>query len=361
MADEDFNDDELAFLSILSEHGDTCGNITLRRALRWSQTRYDDVRDGLVEKGVIGIGKGQGGSVWLVESYVEALILCLPSDGSFMTRGVALKRTGWPEERFLLVANGLIEAGLARRGPRNNLALILTPELEEVLLERVLNGNVTEPFDAVRVAAQLGWEVNRVYEVRARVIQREHKAKPQRKARRASSSSGASSMPAESRRSGVQPGREAPMKAEPRPVEVFVAYARADSELRERLDIHFSTLRRNGRIRNWSDEQILPGQELARTIREKLDRADIVLLLLSPEFLEGYGAEIERALERHEAGDAVVVPVILRWCHWEATALHKLSPLPVDRVPIKACSDQDKAFYDVVRGIDTIVQGRSGR
>lgn len=360
MADSAFNDDEAALLALVPQDGAAIGNISLRRSLRWSQARYDIARDGLIEKGVIGVGKGQGGSVWLVEPHVWALLLSVPSDGSFATRGSILKYTGWSEERFIFIANVAIALGLARSGPRNNLALILTPEVEEFLLLHAVGNSITGAFDAAGVAAALSWDVNRIHQVRARILEREHQAA---KSERTSERESRRSRPTQSGWSsdgGDVPRREVPSAEGPHPVEVFVAYAPADSELREKLHLHVSTLRQSRLIRDWSDEHILPGEELAKAKREKLNRADVVLLLISSDFISNYGTEITRALERHKSGEAVVVPVILRRCHWEGTELGKLKPLPKDGLPIRAWSDIDEAFYSVVQGIEAILRARSG-
>ncbi|WP_433936236.1 toll/interleukin-1 receptor domain-containing protein [Sorangium cellulosum] len=140
---------------------------------------------------------------------------------------------------------------------------------------------------------------------------------------------------------------------------MFVAYAPADSELREKLYHHVSTLRRSGAIRDWSDEEILPGEELANVKREKLNRADVVLLLISSDFLGSYGDEMTIALERHRAGKSVVIPIIPRRCHWESTDLGELKPLPKNGRPVRSWTDIDEAFYSVVQGIKSIVEARS--
>ncbi|WP_433936237.1 hypothetical protein AB3662_16225 [Sorangium cellulosum] len=167
MVDAVFNEDEKALLAQVPGDGTAIGNISLRRSLGWSQSRYDLVRDGLIDRGVIGIGKGQGGSVWLVMPHIRLLLLSVPPDGSFTTRSAILKRTGWSDDKFAAVANIAIHIGLAQGGPRNNLALILTPEVEEFLLQHALGADVGKAFDAAKIAAELSWNVNRIYEVRA--------------------------------------------------------------------------------------------------------------------------------------------------------------------------------------------------
>lgn len=76
-----------------------------------------------------------------------------------------------------------------------------------------------------------------------------------------------------------------------------------------------SGLRHGGFICEWSDGQIIPGQEWAPEIIRQLDEADIILLLITSSFLgsEFIGrVELTRALERHRRGEAIVIPVILK-------------------------------------------------
>jgi hypothetical protein len=103
------------------------------------------------------------------------------------------------------------------------------------------------------------------------------------------------------------------------PVEVFISYSHKDDPLREKLDTHLSLLRRQGVIAAWHDRRIAAGQEWARAIDEHLERAAVILLLVSADFLASdycYDREMRRALERHDAGEARVIPVILRPVNW---------------------------------------------
>lgn len=92
-----------------------------------------------------------------------------------------------------------------------------------------------------------------------------------------------------------------------RAIEVFLCYARKDKVLREALESHLEALRRSGQITLWYDREILPGVEWKREIDTHLDTADIILLLVSPNFMRSnycYSTEMCRALERHKARDA---------------------------------------------------------
>jgi hypothetical protein len=65
---------------------------------------------------------------------------------------------------------------------------------------------------------------------------------------------------------------------------------------------------------------------------------------------------MERALERHDAGEAVVIPIILRSCNWKDALFGKLQTLPRDAKPIKSAADRDEAFTEVVVGIQRAVE-----
>ncbi len=137
-------------------------------------------------------------------------------------------------------------------------------------------------------------------------------------------------------------------------VKVFVSYSHADDGLRAQLEEHFAQLRREGRIEAWTDRRIPPGGEWGAAIDEALEAAEIVLLLVSASFLDSdycNDVELERALARHEAGTARVIPVIVRPCDWLTASFGKLQALPRDGKPVTGWEDRDEAWLDVVRGL----------
>lgn len=145
--------------------------------------------------------------------------------------------------------------------------------------------------------------------------------------------------------------------AEPQPphaVEVFYSYSHKDEELRDELQKHLALMKRQGIIKDWHDRGISPGQEWSGQIDEHLNSADIILLLISSDFLASsycYDIEVKRAMERHEAKEATVIPIILRPCDWSAAPFGKLQALPKDARPVTSWSNQDEAFLNVVKGI----------
>jgi len=111
-------------------------------------------------------------------------------------------------------------------------------------------------------------------------------------------------------------------------------------------------------IVGWHDGEVSPGREWDSEIKERIDRAHIILLLVSQDFLASdhyYEKEMKRALERHEAGEAHVIPIILRPTHWEITPFGKLQALPTKAKPVTRWSNRDEAFLDIVKGIQRVV------
>jgi hypothetical protein len=124
-----------------------------------------------------------------------------------------------------------------------------------------------------------------------------------------------------------------------RPLRVFFSYAAEDDAYRIQLEKHLRMLQRDGLIETWHDRKILPGTAWGSAIDAQLEAADIVLLLVSADFLNSdYCVDIEmtRALERHDAQQAQVVPVIVRHCDWSTARFAKLQALPDRARPVEA-------------------------
>lgn len=142
------------------------------------------------------------------------------------------------------------------------------------------------------------------------------------------------------------------------PVEVFFSYAHEDEELMNDVRRQLVVVERNGRILKWHDRMIPPGSDWKAQIDHRLDRATIVLLFISPHFIESrycYEVEGQAALRRHGAGQARVVPVILRPCLWDRTPFAALQALPRDARPVSTWPNRDEACLDVARGVMSIV------
>ena len=135
---------------------------------------------------------------------------------------------------------------------------------------------------------------------------------------------------------------------------VFLSYSHADEPLRNELEKHLEALRRQGVISIWHDRRIGPGEELHRQISENLQTADIILLLVSADFLSSdycYETEMSRAMERHEQGTARVIPVILRPCDWKSAPFGKLLAVPQDGKPVSKHASLDDALLEVAQAV----------
>jgi TIR domain len=138
------------------------------------------------------------------------------------------------------------------------------------------------------------------------------------------------------------------------PISLFYSYSHRDEALRKKLETHLSLLKDQGVIQDWHDRRIQAGTEWDGVISENLERAKIILLLVSADFLASRycrDIELKRAMQRHQAGTARVIPVILRPVDWHSASFGKLAALPKDGKPITSWRNRDEAFTDIARGI----------
>lgn len=144
---------------------------------------------------------------------------------------------------------------------------------------------------------------------------------------------------------------------------LFFSYSHKDEDLRDQLEVHLAMLKREGLIEAWHDRKIPAGDEFDRSIDAKLEEADAILLLVSPDFLASqycYDVEVQRAMQRHEEGVARVIPVVLRPCDWHNAPFGKLLAAPKDGKPVTRWTDRDEAFVDVVRQIRSALAASGG-
>ncbi len=149
-----------------------------------------------------------------------------------------------------------------------------------------------------------------------------------------------------------------------RPAEVFISYAHEDTDFRERLGRHLSILKNTNVISTWHDRQILAGQDWGHQIDSHIESADVILLLVSEHFLASsycYEIEMKRALERHEEGSALVIPVILTPVDWKGAPFDKLQMLPTSARPVTKWPSKAEGLTDVAKGIRRALQARDAR
>jgi len=149
-----------------------------------------------------------------------------------------------------------------------------------------------------------------------------------------------------------------------RPVSLFYSYAHEDEVLRDELRGHLKILERRGLLSSWHDREIKPGEDWHAKIDQQLQMADLVLLLVSKDFIESdyiFGNELTVAMQRHQAGFTTVVPIIVRAIDIEpedreALPFLALQGLPTDMKPVTSWPNRDEAWTNVAKGLRTTVK-----
>jgi TIR domain len=143
------------------------------------------------------------------------------------------------------------------------------------------------------------------------------------------------------------------------PFSAFISYSHRDRALREELENHLSNLRRQNVIASWYDGDISPGSEWKPQINEHLNTDQIILLLISADFMASdfcYGIEMKQAIARHDTNQARVIPIILRPTDWKGAPFAKLQVLPTSGKAVTRWPTHDDAFEDVVQGIREAIE-----
>jgi hypothetical protein len=134
----------------------------------------------------------------------------------------------------------------------------------------------------------------------------------------------------------------------------FISYSHRDEAFRQELETHLAPLRRQGLLDQWHDRKMTAGDALDDTISAHLEQADLILMLISADFVASdycYAKEMARAIERHEAGQARAISIVCRPCDFHDLPFARFVLLPTDAKPVSTWVDRDSAWLDVVRGI----------
>ncbi|MFT9180454.1 MAG: toll/interleukin-1 receptor domain-containing protein [Zymomonas mobilis] len=143
-------------------------------------------------------------------------------------------------------------------------------------------------------------------------------------------------------------------------MKAFISYCHKDENILNDLKKHLAGLKRNGLIEAWFDHQILPGDSIDQTIKDNLKNSDLFLLIITPDFIASpycMDTEMRYALNRHDKGEARVIPIIAEPCDWKSvTELSRLKALPKDAQPISMWTNTNVAFLNIVDGLRDIIQ-----
>lgn len=141
-------------------------------------------------------------------------------------------------------------------------------------------------------------------------------------------------------------------------ISLVFSYSHVDEELRNELEKHLSPLKRMGKITTWHDRRIEPGQEFEHQIDHYFSEADIILLLISSDFIASdycYQVEMTNAMERHKRGEVVVIPVILRECAWHQLPFGSIMAATIDGKPITKFASHDEGYVQVVDAVSRAI------
>lgn len=128
-------------------------------------------------------------------------------------------------------------------------------------------------------------------------------------------------------------------KPEDKMINLFVSYSHNDEDHKDTLEKHLKAISRMLPLNAWSDRSLFAGEMVDEQIFQQLDTADIVVLLMSPDFINSdycFSIEMERALKRYNDNGNIVIPVIIRHTvSWRNYKIGDLVALPTDGKPLK--------------------------
>lgn len=139
---------------------------------------------------------------------------------------------------------------------------------------------------------------------------------------------------------------------------LFISYSHKDERYRDELRGALTPYERRGDVTLWDDTCIMPGQKWEQEILDKLERADIVVLLISNYFIGSdycYSNEMKRALERDAANKNAVVPIIVRACAFHKLELGQLQAIQPLGKPVSQHKDRHQAWLEVTNKLDPLI------
>jgi hypothetical protein len=147
------------------------------------------------------------------------------------------------------------------------------------------------------------------------------------------------------------------------PPKVFISYAHADLPFLEELKKHLAPLERTNMLSTWSDAGIRPGTNWEAKIKREIATSDIVILLVSADYLASVFSEREmlEAVQAAEAKGTRLVPIILSPTLWERTPLARWQVFPAKGRAVTDFRNRDEAWTDIARRIEGLVADLSIR
>jgi small GTP-binding protein len=141
---------------------------------------------------------------------------------------------------------------------------------------------------------------------------------------------------------------------------LFISYSHKDAEYKDELLNRLKVISRQFNVDTWHDEQLLAGDKIDPEIIKQLDVADMVIMLISPDFIASdycFETEMQRALENAEQRSSRVIPIIVRETpDWHQHAIGQDLALPDDGKPLEDWPSADKFWGSVQTGIRRVIE-----
>lgn len=145
----------------------------------------------------------------------------------------------------------------------------------------------------------------------------------------------------------------------PKPVKIFISYAHKDEKFKDELELHLKILQRRGIIETFSDREVRPGEVWESEISAKLLEAEIVLFLISPDFVGSdymWDGEVKSALNRYWKDTLVIIPILVRPADIKGLDIDRFQALPTNGKAISQWADRDEAWISVTQGLQETIE-----
>jgi internalin A len=139
---------------------------------------------------------------------------------------------------------------------------------------------------------------------------------------------------------------------------LFISYSHKDELFRDELRGALTAYERKGELDVWDDTCLVSGQQWEGEILAKLGTADIIVFLLSNDFIRSeycFTTEMELAKERDKAGESVIVPIVIRACNYNKLEWGKLQAILPNGKPVQQNADRDAAWLEVTKQLDKVI------
>ena len=146
-----------------------------------------------------------------------------------------------------------------------------------------------------------------------------------------------------------------------KPITIFISYAHKDAPYLEELQTFLKPYARNKSVSVWTDKDILPGDKWDQLIKKKLSESEIMLFLVSQDFIASdyiNNIEIKNALESNRL---IIIPIIVRPVEMSQLVLNSFQVLPSGAKPISKWDNKDDAWVDVIRALKTVFDKINGK